>query len=260
MSRVAKFGIWIGAAALIGVGIWFRVTSPTSLPLIDADEAFFGVQANRVLDGKLPAFETYTKNLVSPINAGLQIPLIAAFGPRWWILRAPTIASGVLAIFFSAWMLRKPLDRATALLSAVLIAVFPAAIVASRIGYDAHLTPFLSVLVLGFALQGRGIACCLAWLAALSAHPTNLFLLPIAMPVYLVRVWERTETDPRRRVREIAFAVLIPGSIAAVMGFLKMRAPVYVHLQATAGSTATIGAFIARLGRIMLGVNQIEPK
>ncbi len=174
-------------ALLFGVAVWLRTTSLESLPEPNGDESWYGVQAGRIIRGLPFAPRTPNGNPLNPFHVGTEALLLLAFRPSFWILRVSSAASGIAAVVLAYVLGRKVLDRGTALLAAGVLAVLPIAIHYSRLGYDCSQTPLFSVLALYWAWNGNGRGLLLGYALCLVAHPSNLFLLPVLLAVYLSR-------------------------------------------------------------------------
>ena len=133
-------------------------------------------------------------------------------------MRVSAVVGGVAAVGLTYPLMSRALDRTTALIAAALLAVLPIAILYSRIGYDCSQTPLFSLLALYCAFRGRRVGLILAFALCLVAHPSNVFLLPALLAVYLVR------EAPERRARAVVVAAVLTGMVAAVVLYQKKMA------------------------------------
>ncbi len=216
------------AAALIflilaGIGIWFRVSSLGDLPEINSDEAWYGIQASRLLAGQPFAFKTYTESPINPFYTLLYVPLLLFSDPQPWIVRAPSAFCGVLAVILAATLLSRALDRTTGLITAFLLAVLPAAIGFARTGIDASQIPLCGVLIVYFAIRARTVALGVTVLASLVVHPTNVFIVAFCIPVYLVQKWRGFEGDRVRQWRLLIATAGVTGLGLALVGWWTLR-------------------------------------
>ncbi len=193
-----KLALTLGLAGLFGVALWARVSSIETAPLPDGDEAWYGVQVEHLLQGKPFAVRTGNGNPLNPFHAGLQIPLLWAFPPAFWMLRVPSMLAGILAVVLMYGLMARVLDRTTALIAAGLLAAMPVAVFFSRMGCDVSQTPLFNVLAFYYAFKGHRAGVLLSFLCCWLAHPTNLFLLPMLAPIFLVRTLRRHPDDPAR--------------------------------------------------------------
>lgn len=171
---------------MVLVGAWCRFWRLDHLPGVNGDEAWAGVQAVRLLAGEEISWRTPTGN---PLNPFYFLPLVAlhALWPASFaLLRLPAAASGVAALAANYWLCGRTIDRRTAVVSTLLLAVLPVNIAYSRFGWDASQTLLASVLVIYPAIAAARdpsrraalLWSAIALAAALLVHPTNVFLAP----------------------------------------------------------------------------------
>jgi hypothetical protein len=214
LGRVGRMARWLPWAAVMGVALWFRVTSLGALPEVHGDEAFFGVQAVRVVHGLAP-LRTPTGNLANPFLVGTEVPLVWMFGTGPWVVRLPAAAAGVLAVVLTFVWGRRWADGPTALIAATTLAVLPMAIVLSRNAIECCSTPLFTIVALHQAFLGRRLGLLAAYAVCLLMHPTNIFLGPLLVCVYLGRVLPAAQGSRRWRV---LFQTALAGA-AVVVGF-----------------------------------------
>jgi 4-amino-4-deoxy-L-arabinose transferase-like glycosyltransferase len=216
-------------AALFAVALALRVVHLDRMPGINGDEAWYGVQAIRFLRGEGVSWRTPSGNPLNPFFAGIDALLLAVVRPSFLVLRIPSLVCGVLTVGLAFVLGRRALDRRTALIAAVLLASLPIMIGYSRFGWDASQTPLASLLVVAFALRGRGIALGLAFVALLLVHPCNVFLLPVAGAAFGVAAARRWADQPSRRKRLLVeclvLALLIGGAIAWLVPWTRAAEP-----------------------------------
>ena len=133
----------------------------------------------------------------------------------------PTALAGFLAVLLAYRLGRRPLGPETAAVAAVLLAVLPITIAFSRLGFDCSWTPLLSLLFLMATLRAHGPGMVASFLACVSVHPTNVFLLPVVAPRILIRA-VRSE---RRRRWEIGAALVALAAIALLVGLTALSSP-----------------------------------
>lgn len=197
--------------ALFLVAFWFRASSLEGIPEgHNGDESFYGILACRILRGESFPVVTTSGNAVDPFYVGLQLPFYAFARPSVWVLRAPSAISGVLAVVLMLVPGARALGRDTALTAAMLLAALPVAINVSRVGCEFSQTPLVGVIAACFAFQGRGVGLFSTIAAGLLVHPTNIILVPILAPVFLVRLaWKEADRAIRRRHLVVASAVCL---------------------------------------------------
>src|SRR5438309_2894469 len=84
MQRILPRVLSVGLAALFAVALWFRVSSLETLPAIDGDEGWYGVQACLMRLGKPFTTTTPTGNPLNPFHAGVEALLLLVFRPAFW--------------------------------------------------------------------------------------------------------------------------------------------------------------------------------
>ena len=204
---LAGWLIAANVAALLAAGCLARVWELDHLPGINGDEAWYGVQAMKLLHGEPFSWRTPTNNL---LNGFFFLPLVAlhaVWEPSAVLLRLPAVLSGLLALPVNYALCRKLYGQPTALVSTLLLAVLPVNIAYSRFGWDASQTLLVTLLVTYLPLLALKqpaaaprwlIAAAVALAAGLWVHPTNIFTAPlVAMPLVwlsreeLLAAWRR---------------------------------------------------------------------
>ena len=211
----------VAAAMLLAIGlaVWLRISSLGSMPLPDGDEAWFVIMSSRAWEGR--PFETHTPtgNPMWLLQAPVHLPLLLAFGPQLWITRSASSVAGLLAIALCYGRFARLLGRTTAAIAATMLAVSPAAIAASRTGWDISLAPLFGVLMLSSAFRLRAFGVILATAVGYLCHPSTVFALPTAMAVFAAR--SRTVAAPpwkSRRGLACRFgAMVLTGAAFALM-------------------------------------------
>ncbi len=226
-------------SCLVLIGIWFRVVDLDHTPGLNGDEAWSGVQAVKFLQGEPIAWQTPSGNPLNFFFCGPLVALHAVFPPSIALLRSISVVSGLLAIGVNFWLCRRILDRTTAVVSTLLLAVLPVMISYSRFAWDSSQTPLASVLLVYAAIaiaKGAGhswwnwLWLSLAFLAAIWVHPTNVFLLPLV--VACVVPWDKPRAAGPRLVAVIVVLLAV----------------VFAWRSAT-----ELGRFTLDLGRLFLG-------
>jgi hypothetical protein len=240
MRMLARIWMPLAIVAAIAVGVFFRLADLNSVPGLNGDEAWSGVQAVRFLQGESIAWRTPTGNPINFFFLGPLVVLHTMFAPSAVLLRSVSAISGLLALAANYWLCRRTFDRTTAILSTVLLAALPVMIAYSRFAWDSSQTPLFSALVVFAALGSKrqsprlyysSLGIFAAMLAAIWVHPTNVFLLPL-VAVCLCResYWEKLSAK---------VIYLFVGVVAA--GALVMRSP------------ADLMRFVIDFGRLLNG-------
>ena len=206
---------WALALAIaIILGIVARAIALGRWPGINGDEAWYGVNVQEWIAGRPAFLHTGVGNPLNPIHSGPLLILSLAFGPSPALLRVPEVIWGILAMVLAYPLLARPLGRRAAVLAAVFIALSPAAIAYSRLGWDPSGTPLVSLLAVGFALRDRPAIAVACWLLACVVHPTNVFLFPVmaaAWGPHGSRRYLSASDAVRHRIRRAAIAAVIVG-------------------------------------------------
>src|SRR5262249_40538010 len=161
---------------ILAVSAWLRVCDLERLPGINGDEAWSGVQAYQIGAGEAVQARTTSGLPLNPFFTGPQVLLLLAFRPSFWILRAPAVASGILAVVVMFWLGSRMFDRTTAAIASMLLAVLPSMIGYSRLGWYVHQTPLFSLPAFYFAFRGKTLALLISFALCVWVHASNIFL------------------------------------------------------------------------------------
>lgn len=185
------------AMLLTLLGVTLRCIDLGSIPGINGDEAYWGVQASRFFAGGAVSWHSLSGNPVSPFFALPTAALYALFEPAFWMLRAPALIAHLALLALCYPMVCKRWGETAAFVALVIFACSPMLIGYSRFGWD----PAQSVPACFFALclahDKRPWATLLAFFAALLIHPTNIFLAPV-LGMLVFRDGIPASLDPRR--------------------------------------------------------------
>lgn len=219
-----------GLAFVFAVALWFRVSSLGAFPWHDADESYYGLQTARMLKGEAFEVRTMNRNVLNPFLVALQGPFqLMVARPSLWVLRLPAVLCGVLAVVLTYAIGKRVLDRTTALTAAILLATLPCAVYHSRVGLEMSQLPLFGLLVIGFALRGHGPGLLVTFLASMLVHPTAIFLIPVALPIFLVQLARRSDGDcdgdPARRRRRLIVSTVVAGVVVATVSGLILVHP-----------------------------------
>jgi hypothetical protein len=180
-------------AVLVGTAVCFRLLHLGSIPGINGDEGWWGVQATHWLHGQ-PYQATTTSG--NPIDMFLLVPLGLVHGlapPSFVLLRIIPATVNLLALAVGFVLVRRLYDETTAWIQTITLAILPTAISHSRFCQDpSQSIPWTGLVVylslLGLQERRR------AWLyaagvillfpVAIWTHPTNVFIAPfVLLPV-----------------------------------------------------------------------------
>lgn len=257
MRRAASLTFVTLLALMFAAAFWLRAGSLECLPDLESDEAWYGTQAYHIAQGEPAYVQTPTGNPLNPFHTGIEILLLKVFKPDYWILRAPAVICGVLAVILAYILGSRIFDRTTALIACAMLAVLPVAILYSRKGYDCSPTPLMNILVLYYAYRTswRGVLAALT--GSMLCHPTNIFILPVVLAIYLVQSLRAASGDSRRQRRLITAALVTLGLVFLVgLAFLQRPQPREVYtrnLQAGHLSSADGWLFLKRFADLIIG-------
>jgi hypothetical protein len=261
MARAIHISCVLCGVALLAVAVWFRAWDLGRVPGVNGDEAWSGVQAERILCGQCVAARTPTGNPLNPFFMVPQVALHAAAEPSFTVLRLPALASGLVALWLNFYLCRRAFGARTAWLTTLIHAVLPINIAYSRFAWDASqsLLFTLPVIYAGVLAQAEPLRR-LHWTmfglfglaAALVVHPTNVFAAPFlalqlaaAWQDHLARLWK----SPLQRG-----LCLMPG-IAVVVTAAWAVLP---RVLANARSIDNYTAFAQRFGDLFTGATVYE--
>jgi 4-amino-4-deoxy-L-arabinose transferase-like glycosyltransferase len=215
---------------LIALAVWFRVSSLGAFPEHNADESYYGVQVAHLIQGEAIATRTMNHNLLNPFLVALQIPFYMLAGPSLWVLRMPAVVSGIVAVVLTYVIGSRIFDRTTALSAAIILATLPCAIYYSRLGLEVSQLPVFGLVLIALAIRGHGLGLLLAFLASMVVHPSAIFLMPIVLPLFLVRLFAADPCaagiDRARRRRRIVVGISVALVVVAGASLAIFRHPV----------------------------------
>ncbi len=228
-------------AALLGTALAFRLLHLGSIPGINGDEGWWGVQSTHWAQGLAYEAKTTSGN---PVDMAFLVPLgllhrIA--GPSFFVLRLLPAVANLLAIGLGFFLVRRLYGVTTASITTVALAIAPTAIAHSRFCQDpsqsilwTSVTMYLALLALREPRRWwiYGLAALLAFGMAFWTHPTNVFIAPfLVLPLWpLVQRW--IPASRRGRFMFIAVAAMVVLAIALIMLFV-----VWPALKSRAGSS-----------------------
>ena len=187
-SRWAQRFLTFNLIALLLVAVVMRCRDLGRIPGINGDEAWYGVQVERLLAGRPMNGVTPTGNLLNPFFFGPQLFLHWLFGASFALLRTTSVLSGLAAVALNYWFCRPIFGRRVAVVSTVILAVLPIDIAYSRLAWDTAQSVLFILPAVYLPLRAvidpvRRLRWSLLSVAALGAafvvHPTNIFAGPI---------------------------------------------------------------------------------
>ncbi len=230
--------------ALLGTGLAFRMLHLGSIPGINGDEGWWGVQCTRWAQGV--AYETKTTS-GNPVDMAFLVPLgllHKVAGPSFFVLRLLPAVANLIAIGLGFFLVRRLYGTTTAWITTVALSIAPTAIVHSRFCQDpsqsvlwTSVTMYLALLALKEPRRWwiYGIASLLAFGMAFWTHPTNLFVAPfLVLPTWpVVKRW--IPSSPRGQIYFAAGVAVVVSAIALIMLFV-----VWPALKSRTGASAML--------------------
>jgi 4-amino-4-deoxy-L-arabinose transferase-like glycosyltransferase len=191
-------GLAIGL--VLAAALAFRLIDLDHVPGINADEARYGAQVLSVLAGQPMNLRTTAGKPPNLVYMGpLWLLHALAPAPALWKLRAVAFLSGVLTLVAAYGLVARLRDRQTGLLTALVLACLPTAIVYSRLGWDPCQIILAGLVCMYFALQRRLLGTVAALVIALLIHPTCIFLVPVLLgPVVAEQIAQRRQAGAAR--------------------------------------------------------------
>ena len=223
-------------AVLVGTAVCFRLLHLGSIPGINGDEGWWGVQATHWLHGQ-PYQATTTSG--NPIDMFLLVPLGLVHGlapPSFVLLRIIPATVNLLALAVGFVLVRRLYDETTAWIQTITLAILPTAISHSRFCQDpSQSIPWTGLVVylslLGLRERRRAwlyaAAVILLFPVAIWTHPTNVFIAPfLVLPLAAAAGARLPITRRGRAILAVAVVVLL------VLGLLVVRTGL-THLAGT---------------------------
>lgn len=218
----------LNVAGLLAVSVWFRLHLLGNLPGLNGDEAWYGVQAMRLLGGQVFEWATPTGNPLNPLFFGPLVVLHWLFGPSIAVLRAVAVFSGLAALVVNWLLCRRVFGARAAMLSTTILAVLPVAIAYSRFAWDASQTVLVTLPVWYLSLGALGAwhqrrwwlsAAAALLLVAVLVHPANVFAAAAPLAV------AATAWHGRRRSGKAAgqTSLAAPGRLTQAWAWIAQR-------------------------------------
>jgi hypothetical protein len=195
-----KIVFTIFSLLMIACSIFLRIWHLGNIPGMNGDEAFYGVQSLGIIRGHPIQWLTPTGNVINVLFYGPCVLLHKlfppSFPPSFALIRSIAVVSGLLALVANYLLCRRVFDARTALVSTVALAVLPEDIAQGRFGWDPSQSlladAFVVYLSMLIAVDPRRSRWWTAWaavatLAALSIHPTNVFVVPFVLLAIFLR-------------------------------------------------------------------------
>ena len=119
LAKAKAFGLssiilYCNLIAFFTTALVFRSIDLENTPGVNGDEAFYGVQAERLISGRPFTKLTPNGHLINPFYVGIEAALLHFSAPSFAILRIPALIAGVLAVVLTYFLGRRVFGEATA--------------------------------------------------------------------------------------------------------------------------------------------------
>ena len=226
---------------VVAIGAAVRLIALDRLPGINGDEGWYAVNAQEYLAGRAYFSETPSGNFVNPFHSGLVLVALLVFDPTLLVLRLPAALWNLLLIALAYPLLAPPLGKRAALLATAVLCISPPLVAQARIGWDPSSPPFFSLLAMAAALRDRPVLAALAGLAGIAAHPSAIFLAPVAGIVWLHHGVRYYTALPLRWRGVVRLLLAAGGAAGLIAGFFVARR------MAHSGLLSSIETVVARV-------------
>jgi len=231
--KLTEAGLWV----CVVLAVVYRFAALGHLPGINGDEAYLGTKVVLFLRGGGISLRTGSQLPLEPLSFTLSALLHLLAPISFVTLRLPAAVFGTLTVLASFALFRRVWGTGSGLMITALIACLPVHIAYSRFFWEPSQTPFLSVLML-YGLARRSISWTLtAFLAALLAHPTNLFLLPViavpllaAAPSWIGEAAARARHGQRLRLAMLGLGLFALAALLAVASRFLRPGPAFPQM------------------------------
>lgn len=238
----------IVTGAIILFSMLFRLVGLDHIPGLNGDEAWYGIQAMSISQGH--PWELWAPSARPLINIFLLLPLLFLhlfFDPAFWVVRAPSVVAGILAVLLAYRLFRDIIGRPAAISLALLTATLPINIAYSRFGWDPSFLIIYAIFILYFAFKKKLLGLIVSTLLAITAHPVAIFILPIVVMIALTQ--ENSPFLPAgHRQKTIGAAIMLAGIIAVAVYSAGFGATLH-----RLSSTQETGLFLSLIGGLFSG-------
>ena len=221
--------LWLRAVAIGSIAVvlalaaFFRFYELGRLPGVNADEAWYGVQAHRLLAGEASSWRTPNGNIPGLPHLGLVALLESLFPASFALLRIPAAIASLGAMVLAYWVSGRYFGRTSAIAALLLMAILPMNIAYARFGWDPSYSALLVLPALHAALARKAYLAAAIFAFAVATHPTNLFAGPFLGLAYFGALLEDRREQPWREA--VLFAMLLALAVALVAAIAGSSSP-----------------------------------
>lgn len=200
-------GVLVGV--LVAAAVLFRIYAIARVPGINADEAWYGVHAQRLAEAGFAAIRTPNGNAPGVMQLGELFLLHKIFPPSFELLRIPALLSSLGAMALAYAIGVRLGERQVGMVALVVMAVLPINIAYARMGWDPSHSGLLILFATYLALRDQRVLGALVFAAALTVHPTNVFAAPFVAITYFGHVAGQPDRERRVFAAGLFLAMLI---------------------------------------------------
>lgn len=216
---------------IIAAGLFLRIYEAHRLPGMHGDEAWYGLQARRLLAGDVVEWRTPTGNVPGILHLGSLILLHAIFLPSLMLLRLPALLSSIGAIALAYVVGRRFFGPIAAMAATILMASLPLNIAYARLGWDPSHSPLFILAAAYAAFAGRKLLCALLFALALTNHPSAVFAAPfLTLGFFGFRIEEGEWRRPTVETLRLAALLLVGISLTIALS------PTAIHYVSLSGA------------------------
>lgn len=247
---------WINILLILIISVLFRIVALDHIPGINGDEAFYGVNVLNALERGRFLDHTPSGNILNPFYSGLLFVLQSFLPVSFWTLRLPALLTGLLLLPTTFYLTRGMFGREVALWATLLTAALPVNIAYARMGWDPSQITLIAVIVIYCVLEKKWILFVFALVSAYLIHPTNIFLIPLALLFPAFSFLKRSyDSHP---MKAVFFCILAVIFIFAAIAFIYWQSPfVFKNMQIgifrRAQSPDAFGMFFLDYARLFSG-------
>lgn len=255
LTRSERIALWAAAAVVLLVSFAFRVVDLGRIPGVSGDEAWYGVQVQEAIRGGHFERSTPTGNLLSPWHFGLlYIAHLVHPRPELWMLRLPSVISGVLLVMVAYPIMRRVAGQLAAVYAVILLACLPVNIAYSRLGWDSSHSVLVVMIGVGMVLMRWYLPAFAATAGAVLIHPTNILAVPIVAGPAVAEWLARLRSPGRMRPAKYPVWLLALCSVVGVLVFILPYGPSVRGAFARLLDIRGWADFLVLYGRLLSGV------
>lgn len=214
--------LWLVVAAAVAL----RLYRLGDLPGLIGDEAWYGVQAQRLASGMGGDLRTPTGNVPGLFQLGSTMLLHSVGSPSALLLRIPALLSSLAAMALAYAIGRRFFGPMAGMAALVIMACLPANLTYARLGWDPSHAPIFILAAAYATLSRRRLTAMLLFALAMANHPAAVFIAPFLTLTYGGAVFANA---PRRRaVLEMGRFALLLGLAVALITLLSPSASSYI--------------------------------